>query len=548
MDRIVTELVCDGSMVTGPPPFEDHQLPRNLADALERAAEHPTAGYDHRLVDGVRLRDSYRAVRREAARIAAGLRAAGCPPGSAVVLQLPDPPRFVAALWGCIAAGVPAAVLACPRRYRSADKTAAQVVRAIAQLERPVVVSDAANAAPLAALIRSEIEDDIAIRSLAELRASGEAGELHSARPEQTALFLHTSGTTGDASLVPVSHRQMLAGALAHAEAAGLGRDSRSLNWLPLTHVSTLSRSVRDVCLAADQLHVATELIVDSPRRMLDLLAEHRSHSVFAPAFGQRLLIAQAAEIASGRWDLAALTCLVSAGEPHSPRALAQLMALLERHGARNAVHTGYGLTEACSTICLGRPLPITDRGVIDSGLPVRGAAIRIVDDADGLVAPGVTGRIQVTGPMVVERSLTGRDLRTGDGWLNTGDLGLVDRGRLTVIDREKEILIVNGVNYPTREVELVAETAREISRAVACNVRIPGEDADRVLVFAIARDLGDIRADRVVADIQSAIRRSLGLPTPVVVVLPASALPQTTKLSRFALRARYLAGEFGRS
>lgn len=538
-------VIVSRSLVIGPPPLGDHQVPRNLAEVLERAAEQPDVGHEHVLLEGGRVRQSYRELRQEAAQIAAGLLAVGVRPGSQVVLQLADRPSLIAAMWGCIAAGVTTAVLSCPKSYRSSDRIASQLLRALEQLDHPIVVTRASTAAALDALLRASIQRAVAIQTVEDLCTHGTRAELHSASPGDTALLLHTSGTTGSAALVAISHRQILSGALAHAEASGLEQGSPSLNWLSLNHVSNLSRSIRDVCLVADQLHVATELIVNNPLLLLDLLAKHRIHSVFAPAFGFRLLVAAAADITAGSWDLSRLRSILSSGEPHAARPLLQVAALLERHGARSVVHTGYGLTESCSTITVGPRVHEGSRGLVDSGSPVRGAAIRIVDEQGDVVATGVTGRIELAGPMIVERYLTQQafEIRTPDGWLRTGDLGFVDDGRLTVVDREKEILIVNAINYPTREIESLAESATELSRAIACNVRLPDEDADRLLVFAVVDR--PVEQHTGVADkVRAALRRTLGLSNALVVVLPASMLPETGKVSRSSLRSRYLTGE----
>ena len=522
------------SRITGLDAIDDHHLPRNLAEILECAAEQSATGHEHVLLEGGRFRQSYQELRREAARIAAGFRAAGVVPGAPTVLQLADRPGLIAAIWGCIAAGVTPVILACPRSYRAGDRIALQLVRALEQFASPVLVTRAATAPVLDALVRRALQRTVAIHSIEELTTHAPVAELHAAHPQELAMLLHTSGTTGVPTLVPITHRQILSGALAHAEASGLERGSPSLNWLGLTHISNLSRSIRDVHLAADQLHVATELVAQHPSRLLDLLADHRIHSVFTPAFGLRMLSAAAHGDTTVR-DLSQLRSILSSGEPHAARPLVEVAALLARHGAADAVHVGYGLTESCSTITVGRLREASARGLVDSGAPVRGASIRIVDDHGELVPLGELGHIELAGPMIV-------DIPTENGWLRTGDLGFIADGRLTVVDREKDILIVNAVNYPTREIETLAESATELSRAIACNVRLPDEDVERVLVFAVApRATADFAA--IAHAVRTTLRRSLGLDA-VVVVLPPGSLPETDKVSRSSLRSRYLAGE----
>ncbi|HEY5933624.1 MAG TPA: AMP-binding protein, partial [Kofleriaceae bacterium] len=495
----------------------------------------PATGHEHVLLEGGRFRQSYQELRQEAARIANGLSAAGVTAGAPVVLQVADRPGLIATMWGCIAAGVTPVILACPRSYRDGDRIALQLVHALEQFASPTLVTRAATAPTLDALVRGALQRTVAIHALEELATHSPHTELHAARPRDLAMLLHTSGTTGIPTLVPITHRQILSGALAHAEASGLERGSPSLNWLALTHVSNLSRSIRDVYLAADQLHVATELVAQHPLRLLDLLADHRIHSLFTPAFGLRMLIA-AAQGDTTRRDLSQLRSILSSGEPHAARPLVEVAALLARHGATDVVHVGYGLTESSSTITVGRLREASVRGLVDSGAPVRGASIRVVDGHGELVPVGELGHIELAGPMIVDYPAT------IDGWLRTGDLGFLTDGRLTVVDREKDIVIVNAVNYPTREIESFAESATELARAIACNVRLPDEDVERVLVFAVApRAPADFVG--IAHAVRTTLRRTLGLDA-VVVVLPPGSLPEADKVSRSSLRSRYLAGE----
>ena len=122
-----------------------------------------------------------------------------------------------------------------------------------------------------------------------------------------------------------------------------------------------------------------------------------------------------------------------------------------ERLGLRLAA--GFGLTETSGTICRDDP---TDPHPGTVGIPLGDTEIRVVDDGvDAL--PGDYGEIMVKGPSVVRSYLDGSptDL-SEDGWLRTGDVGLLDdAGRLAIVDRSKDVINISGFNVSPAEVEL---------------------------------------------------------------------------------------------
>jgi acyl-CoA synthetase (AMP-forming)/AMP-acid ligase II len=99
----------------------------------------------------------------------------------------------------------------------------------------------------------------------------------------------------------------------------------------------------------------------------------------------------------------------------------------------------------------------------------------------------------------------------TRDGWLATGDLGFVRDGALMIVDREKDILIVRGVNYPTADVEAAVEQDARIARAVACSVRRPEREEDELVVFGV-RTGSPTDDDVVRRAVRASVMRALGL------------------------------------
>ncbi|MBY6414209.1 AMP-binding protein [Rhodococcus sp. BP-252] len=158
------------------------------------------------------------------------------------------------------------------------------------------------------------------------------------------------------------------------------------------------------------------------------------------------------------KYDLTSLTKTPSGGAPVGP-------ALLERVRAATGwvLRGAYGMTETTSPTHLG-PVDIDppvdpDSGALSVGVPVPNARVRIVDITDGHdVAPGETGEIIVSGPMVVPGywqlpEESAHAIR--DGWLHTGDIGkMTEDGWLFVVDRLKDMINAGGYKVFPRDVE----------------------------------------------------------------------------------------------
>ncbi|GAA1827925.1 AMP-binding protein [Pseudonocardia ailaonensis] len=153
--------------------------------------------------------------------------------------------------------------------------------------------------------------------------------------------------------------------------------------------------------------------------------------------------------------ELSAVQSLSSGGAPMPVELLEKLQ---RRFGADIVVIEGYGLTEATSGVALN---PVAASGVRKAGTvgrPLVDTEVRIVDDEGRPVPAGTEGEVTVRGPQVMvgykdRPEETAAALR--DGWLHTGDVGVLDEdGYLRIVDRKKDMLIYKGYNVYPRELE----------------------------------------------------------------------------------------------
>ncbi|WP_175857498.1 AMP-binding protein [Burkholderia anthina] len=212
----------------------------------------------------------------------------------------------------------------------------------------------------------------------------------------------------------------------------------------------------------------------------------------------------------------------------------------------------GYGLTE-CSPIVTMNPVDLTDMAAFSGsiGLPAPSTVVRFRREDGTWAGIGEPGELCVHGPQVMrgywQRPDETAKVIDADGWLGTGDIGVMDeRGFIRLIDRKKDMILVSGFNVYPNEIEEVLVMHPGISEAAA--IGIPDEvQGERIKVFVVRRDPA-----LTVDDVLAHCRKNLtGYKMPKFVEF-RDALPQTNvgKILRRALRdeemARLKAGKQG--
>ncbi|AJY13548.1 AMP-binding protein [Burkholderia dolosa] len=204
----------------------------------------------------------------------------------------------------------------------------------------------------------------------------------------------------------------------------------------------------------------------------------------------------------------------------------------------------GYGLTE-CSPIVTMNPVDLNDMAAFSGsiGLPAPSTVVRFRREDGTWAGIGEPGELCVRGPQVM-RGYWQRPDETAkaidaDGWLGTGDIGVMDeRGFIRLIDRKKDMILVSGFNVYPNEIEEVLVMHPGISEAAA--IGIPDDvHGERIKVFVVRRDPA-----LTVDDVLAHCRKNLtGYKMPKLVEF-RDALPQTNvgKILRRALRDEELA------
>jgi acyl-CoA synthetase (AMP-forming)/AMP-acid ligase II len=167
-------------------------------------------------------------------------------------------------------------------------------------------------------------------------------------------------------------------------------------------------------------------------------------------------------------------------------------------------VLTAYGLSESTGTATICEPSDDAETIANTSGRAIPGTEVRVVDDAGAEVPRGEPGEVVIRGYNVMKGYFEDPEQTAetidADGWLHTGDIGVMDeRGYLKITDRKKDMFIVGGFNaYPA---EIEGELIRHPAIAQAAVVGAPDDRLGEVgIAFVVPRARQTVVPDEVIA------------------------------------------------
>ncbi|OAR27591.1 non-ribosomal peptide synthetase [Streptomyces sp. ERV7] len=551
-----------GAATAVPALSEGPELPEptvgSWAEALRRAAGGgPHAEVVHVRADGTETRRGYASLIEEASRVLGGLRRLGLRPGDQVILQCEDTEDFLATLWGCLLGGFVTVPLTVPVSYATTSAPVAKLEGVWEMLHRPWMITSASGEEGLRDLARRREWQGLRLTTTDALRAGPRDEDWHPARPDDVALMLLTSGSTGLPKAVRLSHRNVLTRAAATAALNSLTEHDVSVNWIPLDHVTgVVMFHLRDVYLGCRQVHAPTSWILEDPLRWMDLAHRHRASVTWAPNFAFGLVSEQAHRMAGRPWDLSPMRLVMNAGEVVVAATARRWLEVMKPFGLpQDVMHPCWGMSETSSvvtdTVLAAEPRP-GEETFVSCGLPYPGFAMRIVDDQDRIVAEGTAGRLQVRGTTVTaayhDNPKANAESFTPEGWFETGDLAFLRAGELYITGRAKDVIIVNGVNHYSHEIESCVEELPFVVRSftAACAVRTdPTAGTDELALFFHLEEGTDVTA--ALRAIRGKVTREIGISPAHLMPVAAAVIPKTEigKIQRTQLRKRFEAGEF---
>lgn len=261
--------------------------------------------------------------------------------------------------------------------------------------------------------------------------------------------IVFTSGTTGRPKGALITHAQTLRGYEIWSDLAGLREGDRYLIVNPFFHTFGYKAGII-ACLMRGATMVP-QPVFDVDTVLANVAAERISVLPGPPTLHQSLLDHPARDT----HDLSALRLVVTGAAVVPLRLVERLRTEL----GVDTVLTAYGLSEASGIVTMCRRGDRPEVIASTSGRAIPDTEVRVVDASGAPVPPGAPGEVLVRGFNVMsgyfEDAAATAEVLTPDGWLRTGDVGVLDpEGNLRITDRIKDMFIVGGFNAYPAEIE----------------------------------------------------------------------------------------------
>lgn len=430
----------------------------NLAENLERTAR--ARGRSAALTSGDRV-TTFGELDRDSRRVAGLLAARGVRPGDHVGLVVPNVPEFAALYYGILRLGA----VVVPTDPALAEPEMTQLLE---DSDVGLLVAWSTAREHVVPAARTVGADALLVGSGALGGMLGDAPELDRVEPRaaaDTAVILHTSGTTGRPKGAELTHGNLVRNCeVVVNDLLQLTSEDVVFGGLPLFHsfgqTVGLNAAVRaGACLA--------------------LLAHFDGSGALRALQDQRVTVMQgvpamyAAMLQQpdrAEHDLSRLRVGITGG---APMPVSVLLGFEEAFDC--LVLEGYGLSETSPVVSFNR----RDRRRVGSiGMPVAGVDLRVVDDDGVEVEDGEPGEILVRGHNVM-KGYWGRPADTAatlvDGWLHTGDVGVRDEdGFFHVVDRTTELINRGGQQVYPRQIEEVLQEHPDVVEAAVIGLSHP--------------------------------------------------------------------------
>ena len=466
---------------------------------------------------------NYSTLDSESARFARTLTELGAQRGDRITVQVE---KSVEMLWlylGCLRAGLVFHPL--NTAYQAGE------LRYFIDNAAPRIIICTSESQPLMV----ELAKDSAVEQILTLDANGSGTLINcvnersaefttvTSDADETAALLYSSGTTGVPKGIMLNHGNLGANARTLCEAWGFRKDDVLLHALPIFHVHGLFVALGCTLLSGASMRWLPGFNADD---VLEVLPDC-TVMMGVPTYYTRLL-------ALGEFSVEHcenIRLFVSGSAP----LLAETFELFESKTGHRILER-YGMTE--TNMNASNPLEAV-RKAGSVGLPLPGVQIRVVDEQGNILGAESVGAVQVKGDNVFKGywrlpEKTAEDF-TDDGFFNTGDQGKFDdEGYLSIVGREKDMVISGGLNIYPKEIELIIDDVEGVVESAV--IGVPHQYFGEGLVAVI---VGEETMEPIILETVRSSLANYKVPKRIVYV---AGLPRNTmgKVQKNILREQY--------
>lgn len=522
---------------------------------------------------------SYPSLKQRALGLLHHIQQKGAKAADELIIHLGENEQFIDTFWACQYGGI----VAVPLAIGTSDGHRQKVFNVFAKLETPYIATSRKALQRLKVYaeeygmesVYADIQDKAIM--LDRIEEFDNLGVCANINPNQAAFIQFSSGSTGDPKGVVLTHKNLVTNLFGIIECSEFDEKDSFFSWMPLTHdLGIIGFHLTPLFVNINQYMMPTELFVRRPNLWLEKASEKKATILSSPNFGYKHVLKRFKPENQRSLDLSHVRLCFNGAEPISADLCREFNATMKPFGfGETAMFTVYGLAEAClvvsfpklaqplstihvirSTLVEGQPADIVEQPCDSSielvrlGYAITGTEMKVVNSEGQSVPENTIGRVFIKGDNVTSGyyhlPALNEKLITPEGWLDTGDQGLINNQQLVITGRTKDLIIVNGMNYYAPDLESVCENVDgiDLGKVIVCGIRNDEDSMDELVVFVLYR--GDLDSFyRTIVNVKRELNEKSGLD--VAHVLPIKTVPKTTsgKVQRFAIANQFIEGGF---
>ncbi|MEQ1529444.1 MAG: AMP-binding protein, partial [Methylococcales bacterium] len=404
--------------------------------------------------------------------------------------------------------------------------------------------------------------------------------DLHS---HDLAFLQYTSGSTGNAKGVMISHGNLMANQRLIQRRFSHNAQSTVVGWLPLYHdMGLIGNVMQPLYCGTSAILMSPMAFLEKPVRWLQAISDYHAHTSGGPNFAYELCARKITDKEKSGLNLSSWQLAFNGAEPINPDTLDRFTAAFAHCGFnRRAFYPCYGLAEATllatggdkntgptvtafnkESLEQGKIQSViagdkVSRNLVGCGGIAAEAdqSIRIVDPESGeLCGVGRIGEIQLGGPSIsqgywqnsfaTEQAFIS-DTNNQGRWLRTGDLGFIEDGELFVSGRLKDLIIIRGRNYYPHDLEYAVESATDALNSGGVSAfEVKGDDGEKLVLLAELKRNRLRQSDYQIefAAIRARLVEECGIQADTIMLLKPGAILKTSsgKIRRSACRQAF--------
>lgn len=408
---------------------------------------------------------------------------------------------------------------------------------------------------------------------------SGAIGNIHEAKPDDIAFIQFSSGSTGMPKGVILTHNNLIINLDAIIVGAEFNPNDVFVSWMPLTHdMGLIGCHLATTAANMAQCTMDIKLFVMRPTVWLEKITEHKATLLSSPNFGLKYSLSAMERSQKKNYDFSSVRLIFNGAEPISVKVCDEFLDKMSVFGLKSSVmFPVYGMAEASVAVSFPKlhegqinkividrnSLLVGDKVkylteengenascYVDEGYPVKNCELRICDNDDNVLPASTLGIIQIRGGNVsagyYNNDEANVETRTSDGWFRTGDIGFICNDRIVVIGRSQDMVIVNGQNYFSNDLERIAcEVEKvELNKVVVTSVIDSDTETEKIIVF-IVHKTDTKKFVPIIKKIREHFAKSIGISIDYVVPVRQISKTSSGKLMRFTLKVKFEKGAY---